>query len=246
MTLGSGLGLEGADILDSIDFADVFYYKQPSVSGHPGKLSLASINGYKFILLQGRYHFYEGYSHQEVILPMLTMAKLGIKAAILTNSAGALNTDFQPGDIMLINDHINLTGSNPLIGLQGPDKTTFVNLSDAYNLELRKIVTAIAEELEVPLRQGVYVAVSGPTYETPAEVAFLRGIGGDAVGMSTVYETIASRFMGMKVCGVSVITNKAIGNDTLSHLDVLEQARLSSKRFSGLITKSINNMEEIV
>ena len=242
LTLGSGLG-EIADSIEGIQisYADVPGFVESSVSGHAGKLAIGKLCNKNIIAMQGRFHYYEGIAMETVIYPVRLMKQLGVKKFIVTNAAGGINTSFKPGDLMIINDHINLTGSNPLIGKNndslGP---RFVDMSNAYNKDLISLAQKIAENIKVNIQNGVYAGVSGPTYETPAEVKMLRALGADAVGMSTVFEVIAANHAGMEVLGISCITNMASGilDKPLSHNEVLETGNKVKDKFS-LFIKSI-------
>lgn len=237
LVLGSGLSLPGCDFTGKLLFSDVFEIRQPQIAGHPGRVLLAeNFFGCRLLVMQGRYHYYEGYSPLEVILPVLALAELKVGILILTNAAGGLNPSFRRGDLMVINDHINLTGINPLVGIQPPAGTGFVDMSEAYDKKLRNNFIDTAKSTGIEIKQGVYVGVSGPSYETPAELDFLRRIGGDAVGMSTVLEVIGARFAGLKVAALSVITNQPADEGKVDHLDVLRVSSESSGKLSMLLT----------
>lgn len=187
--------------------------------------------------MQGRYHCYEGYSPLEVILPVLALAELGVKSIVFTNAAGALNKSYKIGDLMIISDHINLTGMNPLIGIQPPTGTGFVDMADAYDNKLRKALLSAAQSAGIEIKQGVYIGVSGPTYETPAELEFMRRAGGDAVGMSTVIEVIGARFTGLKVAAISVITNQPSDGSKTDHLAIIKVSSAASAGLSILMAE---------
>ena len=188
--------------------------------------------------MQGRFHFYEGYSMAQVTLPVRVMKLLGIHTLIVTNAAGGLNPEFRPGDLMVINDHMNLMGSNPLIG-PNPDELgpRFPDMSDAYDSGMRRIALDVAGRLGIPIRQGVYLGVTGPSYETPAEIRMYRTLGADAVGMSTVPEVIVAVQMGIPVLGISCITNMAAGMEPrkIAHSDVLKTAKKVEEKFHSLL-----------
>ncbi|MDD3151129.1 MAG: purine-nucleoside phosphorylase [Candidatus Gastranaerophilales bacterium] len=213
LILGSGLG----DIANEIKGTIVPYSKIPefetsTVEGHAGQLVLGEFCNKKVIAMQGRYHFYEGHSLQTVTYPVKIMKKLGVKTLIVTNAAGGVNKDFYPGDLMIITDHINLLGSNPLIGEN--DKSLgerFPDMSNAYDKNLISLAEKIAKKLKIKTQKGVYAGLTGPSYETPAEIRMLRILGADAVGMSTVPEVIVANHMKMNVLGISCITNMAAG-----------------------------------
>jgi purine-nucleoside phosphorylase len=240
VVLGSGLG----DLADQLASAVVFDYEalphwpRSTVPGHAGRLVVGQLAGRLVGALSGRAHFYEGHYGSAVAFATRVMGLLGVRELILTNAAGAINTRFEPGALMVIDDHINLLGTNPLVGANddrfGP---RFPDMTEVYSTRLRRIAHEAAREVDVELERGVYVAVRGPSYETPAEVRFLRGIGGDAVGMSTVPEAIVARHMGMEVLGLSCITNMAAGvlPQPLAHAEVLETAGRVRHSFLKLI-----------
>lgn len=223
--LGSGLGAlaDACASAVSIPFGDIPHLAAPSVEGHPGRLILGTLAGVRVALLQGRLHLYEGWSAAEVAFPVRLLCWLGIRALVLTNAAGAIAPSLRPGDLLLITDHLNLSGRNPLVGPNdervGP---RFPDMSHAYSGPLATLLKAHARELAIPLHEGVYAMVSGPSYETPAEVRLLRTFGADCVGMSTVPEVIAAGHQGVPVVAVSCITNLAagLGSTPLTHEDV--------------------------
>lgn len=227
LILGSGLGVL-ADEIESpvqIDYKDIPDFPVSTVEGHAGQLVFGSLNGVQVAAMKGRFHYYEGYSFDKVTFPVRVMKELGIEKLIVTNAAGGVNESFSPGDLMLISDHINLMGSNPLIG---PNDSRlgvrFPDLSEAYSRDLRTAAKGIAEKIQLKVQEGVYVGNTGPTYETPAEIRMIRLMGGDAVGMSTVPEVIVARHAGMKVLGISCISNMAAGilDQPLNHEEVIE------------------------
>lgn len=225
--LGSGLGALADEVSDPIfiPYGEIPHFPTSSVVGHAGRLVAGRLEGVPVILMQGRVHAYEGYQREQVVFPIRVLNALGVRDLIITNAAGALNPDFKPGQIMLIEDHINLTGMNPLVGKNLDDLgPRFPDMSDAYGSARRERIKAIAEKVGVALQEGVYAGVMGPSYETPAEVRMLHRLGGDAVGMSTVAEVIAASHAGMKVTGMSVITNMGAGlsETALSHEEVTE------------------------
>jgi purine-nucleoside phosphorylase len=240
--LGSGLG----DFADALSDATVIPYSElPSfplsgVPGHAGRLVLGKLNGESIVAMQGRVHFYEGYSPQDVAFPARVLCALGIKALVVTNAAGGINTGFQVGDLMAITDHLNLSGYNPLVG---PNDTKlgprFPDMSHAYDPALLTLLEKAAAETKVALRKGIYCCLSGPSYETPAEIRMLRTLGADAVGMSTVPEVIAAAHMGVKVAGISCITNLAAGlsKQPLSHDEVAETANRVRDVFTRLLER---------
>lgn len=245
ITLGSGLGnlLEKMEIESEISFNEIPGFKNTTVSGHSGKLVFGKLGKNRVACLQGRLHFYEGYTMSEVVFPFRTLALCGVENFFLTNAAGGVHPDMKPGDLMLITDHINLMGSNPLIG-KNDDRlgTRFPDMSQVYHPALRKTVEEVARQQGLKLWQGIYAGVHGPSYETPAEVNMLRRLGADAIGMSTVPEAIALNHMGKKVVGISCITNLAagVGEGKLKHEEVLSAAKLIQESFSHLVREFCN------
>ena len=246
IVLGSGLG----DLADTYCEFAIPYDKIPgfaksTVEGHKGQLVFAQINKRNVVMLQGRNHFYEGHSMQDVTYPIKVMKKLGVKTVIITNAAGAINKSFRPGDLMVITDHINLMGTNPLIGPNDPDLgVRFPDMSEVYNKNLIKIVDAAGRLLKIDLKHGVYVATTGPSYETPAEIKMARFMGGDAAGMSTVPEAIVANYCGMKVIGISCISNFATGisSKKLSHEEVIETTEKVKAKFKELVLLLLKNI----
>ncbi|MEI3607569.1 purine-nucleoside phosphorylase [Pseudogracilibacillus sp. SE30717A] len=245
--LGSGLGSLADEMEDAtvIPYADIPHFSKSSAVGHANELVIGKMEGKIVVAMKGRYHYYEGYSLDEVTFPVRVMQALGIDKLIITNACGAVNTDFNPGELMLITDHINLVGTNPLIGKNNDDLgTRFPDVSEVYNRELRNIVLKVAEEKDITLREGVYGWWSGPVYETPAEIRMIRTLGGDAIGMSTVPEATVAIHGGLKVLGVSCLTNMACGilDEPLSHDEVIEVAAKSRDIFVHLIKNVIKEM----
>lgn len=246
IVLGSGLG----DLADTYCEFAIPYDKIPgfaksTVEGHKGQLVFAQINKKNVVMMQGRNHFYEGHSMQEVTYPIKVMKKLGVKTVIITNAAGAINKSFRPGDLMVITDHINLMGTNPLIGANDPELgVRFPDMSEVYNKNLIKIVDAAGRLLKLDLKHGVYVATTGPSYETPAEIRMARFMGGDAAGMSTVPEAIVANYCGMKVIGISCISNFATGvsSKKLSHQEVIETTEKVKSKFKELLLLLLKNI----
>jgi purine-nucleoside phosphorylase len=239
--LGSGLG-GLVDQLESpvgIRYADIPHFPVSSVDGHRGEVLLGDLCGANLFALSGRVHYYEGYTMQQVVFPIQVMAALGIQTVIVTNSAGAINESYKPGEIVSIRDHINFMGDNPLIGT-----AKFLNLTQAYNSELRKLACETAGRQGMTLRSGVYAAYSGPSYETSAEIRAMRTMGADMVGMSTVPEVIMANSLRMKVLGLSMITNMAAGISPkpLSHQDVIRTSNKGSAKFSGLVRGIIEQL----
>ena len=244
LVLGSGLGTLADSMKDPIivDYGSVPGFPQPTVEGHKGRFVIGDYEGKPVLVMQGRFHYYEGKEMEEVVLPIRVMRDLGIGTLILTNAAGGINTDFRPGDIMLITDHINLSGLNPLRGKNydefGP---RFPDMSNAYDPGLRQITLDAAKQLGIPIRTGIYAMMQGPSYETPAEIRMLRMLGADAVGMSTVPEVLAAVHAQMKVLGISCITNMAAGilKKSLTHQEVMETANQAKDKFLQLINAVI-------
>jgi len=245
VVLGSGLGAFVNSIQDPtvIPYKDIPYFKETKVEGHEGRLILGKVNNVEIVALQGRTHAYEGYPMEEIVFPTRVMGTLGIKNLILTNAAGGVNESYKPGSLVVIKDHINFIGANPLVGKNNAELgPRFPDMTYTYNKDLREAIHQSAKEMGITLSEGVYAAMLGPTYETPAEINMLRTIGADMVGMSTIPEAIAACHMGIKVAGVSCITNMAAGmeNVQLSHDDVKEQALKVMSLFCGIIEKSVS------
>lgn len=242
--LGSGLGEFADENCDyAISYNDIPNFIKSTVQGHKGRLVFAEISGKKVVMMQGRNHFYEGHSMQEITYPIKVMKKLGIKTLILTNAAGAVNESFKPSDLMFITDHINFMGSNPLIGpndLQFGQR--FPDMSEIYKKDLIEIADECAKKLGIRPQHGVYFASSGPSYETPAEIKMARILGADAVGMSTVPEAIVANYCGIRVLGISCISNAAAGvkgAQKLSHEEVIETTNAAKAGFKALLKEII-------
>lgn len=247
LILGSGLGVL-ADLLKdavSIPYADIPHFPVSTVEGHVGELLLGNIQGRPVVMMKGRFHMYEGYGPELTAFPVRVMKQLGVKSLLVTNAAGGINTDFEPGDLMLITDHLNMTGSNPLIGPNDPALgVRFPDMSEAYSRRLRRLALDTADSQGITLQQGIYAGLLGPTYETPAEIVMLRTLGADAVGMSTVSEVIVARHSGLEVLGISCISNMAAGilDQPLSHDEVMETAEKVREKFLGLVMAIIPGM----
>ena len=237
--LGSGLG----DFADNFESIVIPYNKIPgfeksAVHGHKGQLVFAEIDGKKVVMMQGRFHFYEGHSMQTVTYPIKVMKKLGVENLIVTNAAGSVNKEFAPGDLMLISDHINLMGTNPLIGMNDDDLgPRFPDQSDVYTKTLRVKAKEVAKNLGIDMKEGIYCAMSGPTYETPAEVRMQRLLGANAIGMSTIPEAIIANWCGINVLGISCLTNYACGvlDQPLNHQEVIDTANRVKADFKKLL-----------
>lgn len=243
LILGSGLG-EMAESIDGavhIPFAELPSWPVSTVPGHHGRLVIGTLEGKNILVMQGRAHYYEGYSIALIGLPVRVMQRLGIHTLIVTNAAGAVNPDYVPGDLMLISDHLNLLGMAGLSPLRGPNLDEFgprfPDMSQAYDPELRRLAHQVAAEKRTPLHEGVYVCLAGPSFETPADLRFLRMIGADAVGMSTVPEVTIARHGDLRVLGISGISNKANldGNTITSHEEVLEAGKMIVPKLETLI-----------
>lgn len=247
IVLGSGLG-DLAETLENkinIPYADIPNFVRSTVAGHKGQFAAGILNGKKVICMQGRFHFYEGYELRLVTLPVRVMKAIGVEKIIVTNAAGGVNKSFNPGDLMIIEDHINLTGQNPLIGSNLDEfGTRFPDMSTAYDREYTAKAEKIAQKLNINYQKGVYAWLTGPSYETPAEIRYLRNTGADAVGMSTVPEVIVARHSGMRVLGISCITNMAAGilDKPLNHEEVNETANKVKNSFIGLITEIVGEI----
>jgi len=250
IVLGSGLGIYVDQIQNKqiIPYHEIPHFKRTSVEGHEGRLILGEVHGEPVAALQGRIHSYEGHPMEEIVLPVRVLAALGIEMLFLSNASGGVNLDFHPGDLVLITDHINLSGRNALLGPNiaelGP---RFPDMSEAYNKELNAIIKDVAKRHGVQMKDGVYCSVLGPTYETPAEIRMIRIIGGDMVGMSTVPEVIAANHMGLKVAGVACITNYAAGikEEKLSHADVKDVAEKAMVGFATILTETIGELKKL-
>lgn len=249
LVLGSGLGSLADDIEGgaSVDYHELPGMKAAAVVGHAGRFRAGRLFGRSVIAMQGRVHLYEGHSPAHVVMGVRLMLQLGARTLLVSNAAGGIREDLTPGTLMVIDDHINLTGQSCL---QGPNDPAlgprFPDMSEAYDLQLRACAQRVATRARVPIAAGVYAGLLGPSYETPAEIRMLRGLGADAVGMSTVLEVIAARHMGARVLGISCITNLAAGisKKPLSHAEVEHTARESRDRFSRLIEGIVTELPE--
>ncbi|MGM1020622.1 MAG: purine-nucleoside phosphorylase [Bacillota bacterium] len=247
LILGSGLGILADLIQDgiSIPYQDIPHFPVSTVEGHEGELLLGTIEGRAVVMMKGRFHMYEGYGPQLTAFPVRVMKQLGIQSLLVTNAAGGVNTSYEAGDLMVISDHLNLTGQNPLIG---PNDAAlgvrFPDMSEAYSRRLREIAKQTAAQQGFGLQEGVYAGLLGPNYETPAEIVMLRTLGADAVGMSTVSEVIVARHAGIEVLGFSCITNMAAGilDQPLSHDEVMDTAEKVREKFLNLVLAIIPQM----
>ncbi len=247
IVLGSGLGnlANHIEIETSIDYEYIPHFPDVTVKGHHGRLLLGKLGGQEIVAMQGRFHYYEGHSMQDLTFPIRVMVDMGIDLLVLSNAAGGMNPDFKVGDIMLINDHINLFPDNPLMG-QNDDRLgpRFPDMSEVYDKELIGKAHKIAEANGIKLKEGVYVGVSGPTFETPAEYKYFRIIGGDAVGMSTVPEAIVARHSGIKTFGFSIVTDLGVEGqvETVSHEEVIEAANAAEPKLTLIVTELLKSL----
>lgn len=251
MILGSGWGEfgESMEIEAILPYGEIDGFPVSTVSGHAGRFLFGRVGGVHAVIMQGRVHYYEGYSMQDVVLPVRLMGLLGAKVLLLTNAAGSVNLHYHPGDLMLITDQITSFVPSPLIGANlnglGP---RFPDMSHVYDEELCEAIRAAGRETGIPLREGVYIQFTGPQFETPAEIRMARLLGADAVGMSTACEAIAAHHMGMRVCGISCISNYGCGisKEPLSAYDVNEMTRTSAPRFRALGVQSVKNLTKFL
>ena len=246
IVLGSGLG-ELADeyCKFAINYSDIPGFKASTITGHKGRLVFAEINGKNVVMMQGRYHYYEGYSIETIVFPIKVMKSLGVEILIVTNASGGVNPAFRPSDLMVITDHINYMGVNPLVGPNDDSiGVRFPDMSKVYTPEYVDLVKKTCSELGIDIQEGVYMAFSGPSYETPAEVKMASIIGADAIGMSTVPEAIVAAWAGMKVIGISCICNSAAGISTtgLSHSEVIQAASAAKDKFIKLVKEVIRKL----
>jgi purine-nucleoside phosphorylase len=248
IVLGSGLGGLADDLEDAgaIPFAELPGWPAATAPGHIGRVLLGRLGGRAVVMLQGRFHLYEGNDPGLIVQPMLLFRALGARVVVLTNAAGGLDPSFGPGTLMIMRDHINLTGRNPLIGPNADELgPRFPDMTEAWSPRLREGLHAAAAAEGVEMREGIYVGLTGPTYETPAEVRMLAALGGDAVGMSTVLECIAARWVGLEVCGVSLVTNAGAGYSgaPLTHEEVLEAGASAGPRLANVIRRFIEDLD---
>ena len=247
ITLGSGLGELAGQIeaVCEIPYTEIEGFPVSTVAGHQGKFIFGMLAGKKVVAMSGRVHYYEGYSMKEVVTPVRVMGLLGAKKVLLTNAAGGVNLSYHPGDLMMITDHISVFVPNPLLG-PNPETlgTRFPDMSTVYTPALQEVIRQASKVTGVAIQEGVYTQLTGPSYESPAEIRMLRTLGTDAVGMSTVCEAIAARHMGLEVCGISCITNMAAGilAQPLNHKEVQETADKVKHSFQALVMEAIRNM----
>ncbi|KRE69337.1 purine-nucleoside phosphorylase [Paenibacillus sp. Soil750] len=254
LVLGSGLGDMANQVEQpiAIEYSDVPHFPVSTVEGHEGRFVIGTLEGKQVIVMQGRFHYYEGYDMKKVVFPVYVMKAIGVQTVVMTNAAGGMNRSFQAGDLMLISDHINMTGDNPLIGPNhGELGVRFPDMSEAYNRDYRSLARELASSVvgedgtPLHLQEGVYAGITGPTYCTPAELTMLARIGGDAIGMSTVGEVIAARHAGLKVLGISCITDMAIGEELepLTHEQVVAVANRTKPKFIALVKAFVREVE---
>jgi purine-nucleoside phosphorylase len=247
IVLGSGLGDFADEVTDSVkvDFTAIPHFSPSTAVGHAGRLVIGNVAGCALIVMQGRIHLYEGHSAAQVAFPIRVFARLGVSSIILTNAAGGINLEYGQGSLVVIKDHINLQGQNPLVGIEDPRfGPRFIDMTEAYSRQYRRLVLDAAKKLGINVPEGVYAGLLGPSYETPAEIRFLRLIGADLVGMSTVPEVIAARQMGIKVLAISCVTNMAAGilDKPLNHEEVLDTGRRVAGQFKSLLREVIPEM----
>ena len=250
LTLGSGLGpiAETMDVRVRVPYGEIEGMPVSTVPGHQGQFLFGHIAGVPVVCMQGRLHYYEGWAVHDVVLPARIMGLLGAKTLFLTNAAGGLDPDMETPSLMVISDHIMLHFPNPLVGPNIDELgTRFPDMSAVYDPVIRALLKKRGEEMGLPMSEGIYVQVTGPSFETPAEVRFLGSIGGGAVGMSTACEAVAARHMGMRVCGISCITNKGAGiaQHALTHEEVVEAGNLIGERFSALVTAVLPEIDAL-
>jgi purine-nucleoside phosphorylase len=245
IVLGSGLGGFADEMTAAvrISYNDIPHFARSTAIGHAGQLVLGNIGEWPVVVMQGRVHLYEGYTVQNVVFPMRVFARMGVRAVVMTNAAGGINLEYGQGRLVVIKDHINLQGQNPLVGHEDP---RFIDMTEAYSKSYRKMAVEAGKKLGIDLAEGVYVAVLGPSYETPAEIRFFRTIGADLVGMSTVPEVIVARQMGMKVLAISCVTNMAAGvtEAQINHQEVLEIGKRIAVQFKSLLREVVPMIAE--
>ncbi|HEX8353519.1 MAG TPA: purine-nucleoside phosphorylase [Pyrinomonadaceae bacterium] len=248
LVLGSGLGAFADELEDaeSVPYEEIPGFASPTVEGHAGRLVAGRVGGVGVAAMQGRFHFYEGYTLEEVTFPVRVLGLLGAKSLVLTNAAGGLNNSYEQGALILISDHLNLMGTNPLLGRNDPRfGPRFPDMTEVYDREYQDAAITEAREMGLELRRGIYAALTGPSYETPAEIRMLRLLGADAVGMSTVPEALVARQMGLRVLGLSCITNMAAGvlDKPINHEEVIETGERVRVTFAGLLRRVIPKLQ---
>lgn len=251
IVLGSGLGdyAKQIDVVYELPYSEIEDFPVSTVPGHAGKFIVGYVDGVPVVCMKGRVHYYEGYPITDVVLPTRLMKLMGAKILFLTNAAGGVNTSFHAGDLMLIRDHIACFAPNPLIGPNIDELgVRFPDMSKVYDRELQEIIRDTAKEQRVYLQEGVYAQLTGPSFESPSDIRMMRVLGADAVGMSTVVEAIAANHMGMRICGVSCISNLAAGmtENPLTHEEVQQAADMAAPNFTKLVTESVKKMGQLV
>lgn len=251
IVLGSGLGdyADDIEVVAEVGYEEIEGFPVSTVAGHAGKFIFGYIGSVPVVCMKGRVHFYEGYAIEDVVLPTRLMYLMGAKILFLTNASGGINTSFKAGDLMLITDHISCFAPNPLIGGNIEELgTRFPDMSQVYDKELQQLIKDAAEENKVPLQEGIYVQLTGPSFEAPAEIRMLRTLGADAVGMSTVVEAITANHCGMKICGISCVCNLAAGmtENPLTHKEVQEAADMTAPLFKKLMTAAVTKFEKVL
>lgn len=251
VVLGSGLGTFADELAEAvaIDYADIPHFPKPAVAGHAGRLVVGKVDDVAVAVMQGRAHLYEGYSAREVAFPVRVLGRLGVKAVVLTNASGGINTNYKAGALVVLKDHIKLQSANPLVGPNderfGP---RFPDMTHAYTKRYREVALGAAKRLSIEAHEGVYVGVTGPSYETPAEIRAFRAMGADVIGMSTVAEAIVARHMGMKILAISCVANLAadVSGEELSHGEVLSVMKRSQGGLVRLLKAVLPHIEEDV
>lgn len=247
LILGSGLGGIADDVREAciIPYTQIPHFVHPTVEGHPGEMVIGKLEGKEVCMMKGRAHFYEGYTMREITYPIRVMAGMGIKNLIITSAAGGINENFKPGDLVLITDHINFMGDNPLIGEKTEGRTVgFIDMNTVYDRGLIGTAMSCAKALKINLRRGVYIGVRGPSYETPAEIEMARRMGGDLVGMSVVPEAIVAKQLGLKILGISCVTNVGAGvsKEAMSHQFALRVAKGIERKLSRLLKEVVKRI----
>ncbi|MBE5871090.1 MAG: purine-nucleoside phosphorylase [Lachnospiraceae bacterium] len=251
IVLGSGLGdyASQIEIVDEVAYSEIEGFPVSTVPGHEGRFIFGYLEDIPVVCMKGRVHYYEGYDISDVVLPTRLMKLMGAEILFLTNASGGINTDFGAGDFMLITDHISSFAPNPLIGPNIDELgTRFPDMSEVYDKDLQEIIRSTAHQNDIPLKEGVYLQFTGPSFESPAEIRMAKTLGADAVGMSTVVEAIAANHMGMKICGISCVCNLAAGlsENPLTHEEVQEAANKAAPLFKKLLTESVKNFQELL
>lgn len=251
LVLGSGLGdyAQDIEVVAELDYKEIEGFPISTVPGHAGKFIFGFVNGIKVVCMKGRVHFYEGYPISDVVLPTRLMKLMGANVLFLTNASGGINTSFGAGDFMMLTDHFSCFAPNPLVGANVDELgTRFPDMSHVYDEDLQNIIRDSAKKLSIDLKEGIYAQLTGPSFESPAEIQILSKLGVDAVGMSTVVEAIAANHMGMKICGISCVCNLAAGlsKNPLTHDEVQQAANDAAPKFKALVTEAITNFKSLI